>query len=319
MEATGRRLPQTLHSRTPTKVAEWSTFPAQAAALNHSNNRTLDPALYQFRVPLHASNEGSVTSALDINVYYLLNRLSTTTTTATTATATTPATTSTTTPTTTPTATPTTTPTTQQIGPPSDVTKVIGEPDRICYIQSSQLRMVIEVKTHLALSCINLFAKYQNDMIFLASNLSPTNSVWRQVHQIFSYMCHNSLRYGVITTYYTTWFMMWDGRRLLISPPIPFDATGPTVLQCYSYIMSLADQNHTSPPPPPSPSPSPPPESPPGEDNNDDSNDGGYHERKKHTRDPNQQQSEIVTRSKKRKQHDFPQRQLLDLLFLLAS
>ncbi|KAG0038649.1 hypothetical protein BGZ83_003028 [Gryganskiella cystojenkinii] len=197
---------------------------------------------------------------------------------------------------------------TVRIGAYSDIARVTGKPDRICYLRASQeLRMLIEIKTIRALSCNNLVTKYKEDMGLIAEDRAPMNPTWRQVHQIFGYLCHNGLRYGILTTYNDTWFMRRDAGNLWISPSIRHDNTGPTVLQCYKYLMELTEQDYTSPPPPPSPSQSPPPESPPGDDNNNDSNDGSYHEQKKHTRNRDQQHRGIITRSRNKIQQIFRQ------------
>ncbi|KAG0277030.1 hypothetical protein BGZ95_006653 [Linnemannia exigua] len=194
--------------------------------------------------------------------------------------------------------------TTTRIGTYSDIARVLGKPDRICYNRTSQeLRILIEIKTTQALSCNNLVTKYTEDMDLIANDRAPTNPTWRQVHQIFGYLCNNSLRYGILTTYDDTWFMRRDVGKLWISPSIRHDNFGPTLLQCYKYFMELPDQDYTSPPPPPSPSQSPPPESPPG----DGSNDGSYHERKKSSRKRDQQHPGIVTRSRNKIQQIFRQ------------
>ncbi|KAI9241658.1 MAG: kinase-like domain-containing protein [Podila humilis] len=261
-------------SRTPTEIIEWTHFPTEAAELNHSTNRRLRPADYHFNTRLFASNKESVGIALTENVYNFLNRLQTT----------------------------------ARIGMYSDIDKVTGKPDRICYIRTSQeLRMLIEIKTTQALSCNNLVTKYMQDMDLIANDRAPTNPIWRQVHQIFGYLCHNSLRYGILTTYNDTWFMKRDVGTLWISPSIRHDNTGPTLLQCYKYLMELTDQDYISPPPPPSPPQSPPPESPPGDDNSDGSNGGSYHERKKRTRKRDQRHPGIVTRSRNKMQQIFRQ------------
>ncbi|KAI9241668.1 MAG: hypothetical protein BYD32DRAFT_405255 [Podila humilis] len=256
-------------SRTPTEIIEWTKFPTEAAELNHSTNRTLISADYQFNTRLFASNKESVGIALNENVYNFLNRLQTT----------------------------------ARIGMYSDIDKVTGKPDRICYIRTSQdLRMHIEIKTTRALSCNNLVTKYMQDMDLLANNRAPTNPIWRHVHQIFGYLCHNSLRYGILK--HTT---ALDVGTLWISPSIRHDNTGPTLLQCYKYLMELTDLDYTSPPPPLSLPQSPHLESPPGDDNSDGSNDGSYHERKKHTRKRDQQHPGIVTRSRNNIQQIFRQ------------
>ncbi|KAI8600148.1 kinase-like domain-containing protein [Dissophora ornata] len=259
------------YSRTPIEVREWTEFATQAAAQILPTNRTLRSEDYVFRTNLAASNEDSVGSALDTNVYNLLNSLQTT----------------------------------AWIGTRSEIGGVLGEPDRVCYIQLSQeLRIVMEIKTTRALSCNNLVTKYLEDMALIADGYAPANPTWRQVHQVFGYMCHNNLRYGIFTTYDDTWFMTREAGRLWISPSIRHNSTQPSVLKCYRYLMELADQGFTSPSPAPSPRPSPPP-SPPGDDSNDDPKDGSHQGRKKQTRKQDQQRPGIVTRSRNKVQQIF--------------
>ena len=72
------------------------------------------------------------------------------------------------------------------------------------------------------------------------------NSVIRQIRQIFGYLCHNGLRYGVITTYYCSWFLCrsFEGPgSLFISLAISYNSQDPTLLQCFFHLASLARGN----------------------------------------------------------------------------
>ena len=56
--------------------------------------------------------------------------------------------------------------------------------------------------------------------------------------QLNGYMELNSCHYGVLTTYSYTWFVKRSGVKgeLLISPPISYNRTSPTLLECYYYL-----------------------------------------------------------------------------------
>ena len=64
------------------------------------------------------------------------------------------------------------------------------------------------------------------------------------MRQIFGYLSHNELRYGVLTTYDKTWFLYRENREhTWISPPIQHDNLHPTLFQCLYYVVSLARDN----------------------------------------------------------------------------
>jgi hypothetical protein len=90
--------------------------------------------------------------------------------------------------------------------------------------------------------------------IFDAKN--PPVCVVNSIRQIYGYLAHNKRRYGVLSTYSKTWFM-WrpenDPGALLISDVVNVVDTGPTLLRCFAYIMSLARQDFECSFPPPSP------------------------------------------------------------------
>ena len=136
---------------------------------------------------------------------------------------------------------------------------VWGEPDFVLItkeedMMNSVLRLAIEVKTKWVLSSNDLVAQFNREVetqkknrkrkrnsVIYNSNLQ--NSVIRQIRQIFGYLCHNGLRYGVITTYDYSWFLCrsFEGPKLLlISPAISYDSRNPTILQCFFHLASLA-------------------------------------------------------------------------------
>ena len=97
---------------------------------------------------------------------------------------------------------------------------ILGEPD---FIQCSnqELRLAIEVKTKWALSASDLVETYIKNLIDLGKKTTtkPKPSVYFQLSQIFGYLSHNELRYGVLTTYENTWFC--TGKILVTSASHP--------------------------------------------------------------------------------------------------
>ncbi|KAG0364204.1 hypothetical protein BGX24_004743, partial [Mortierella sp. AD032] len=263
----------TTHStfgRTPTEALEWTQFPMQGTSLNHPANRRFRPDDVRFNPHLLLSNEESVSSALNANVYEVLNRLLSV----------------------------------GRIGMHPEA-KVVGRPDRVYYQPPRDARILIQIKTNRALACDDLVAKFREDMDLVARNEAPANPTWHQVHQIFGYLSHNNLRYGVLTTYHQTWFMRRDAGRIRISPTIYHDNITPTLLQCYMYLIELADQDHTTPPAPPSPPPDPDDDDDGDNGGGGDSNDGEYQGQKQHAGKQGQRHSSIITRSKSKIQQIF--------------
>ena len=100
---------------------------------------------------------------------------------------------------------------------------VWGEPDFVLItkeedMMNSVLRLAIEVKTKWVLSSNDLVAQFNREVetqtqiknknkkrkgnsMIRPDNSNSQNTVIRQIRQIFGYLCHNGLRYGVITTY----------------------------------------------------------------------------------------------------------------------
>jgi len=262
-------------SRVPTQVLSWDGFVAQAASRQYPTNQTLSPDQFRFSDDLTISDEESTGIALTFNVYALLNRLRPT----------------------------------DQIGMQSEAT-VIGKPDRVCYRSPNDVRMLIEIKVKWALFSNDLVTKYNEDMSLIGMERSPVNPTWRQVHQIFGYLCHNSLRYGILTTYDQTWFMRRDDERLSISPAIHYADGHPTLLQCHMYFMDLTHQDYTTSSVPPSPPQGPHPGSPPGDGGGGGSNDGAYQQSTRNARAQNRAQNRdtsLFARGKAKLKNTFRQ------------
>lgn len=63
------------------------------------------------------------------------------------------------------------------------------------------------------------------------------------LNQLYRYMKLNGYRYGVLSTYTQTWFVMIEGNNddeILVSPTISFTGTAPTLQQCYLWLIRAA-------------------------------------------------------------------------------
>ena len=120
-----------------------------------------------------------------------------------------------------------------------------GEPDFIQHL-NGELRLAIEVKTKWALAASDLVKAYTQNLIDIHEGKTKLSepAVYHHVCQIFGYLSHNELRYGVLTTYDKTWFLYRENCCLYISPPIQHDDLQPTLFQCLFYLISLARDNH---------------------------------------------------------------------------
>ncbi|POG78632.1 hypothetical protein GLOIN_2v1870431 [Rhizophagus irregularis DAOM 181602=DAOM 197198] len=80
-------------------------------------------------------------------------------------------------------------------------------------------------------------------------------SIFDSINQVYGYMCANSLKYGVLSTYDQTLFLKRevvkvegeDYGRLYISNTIMSASTSPTLLKSVAYIIDLASNDHYSP------------------------------------------------------------------------
>ncbi|GES87501.1 hypothetical protein GLOIN_2v1788144 [Rhizophagus clarus] len=84
---------------------------------------------------------------------------------------------------------------------------------------------------------------------------SKDTSVFDPINQIYGYMCANSLRYGVLSTYDQTWFLKREVYKveeedyglLSISGFIKNTSTDPTLLRSVAYIVNLASNDRYAP------------------------------------------------------------------------
>ncbi|KAF9991340.1 hypothetical protein BGZ79_004650, partial [Entomortierella chlamydospora] len=254
-----------VYARTPTEVQAWTGFAAEAAAMEYSTDRTINANEIRFINEFSLVDENSVCFALEANIYYNLNRVF-------------------------PNA---------KIGRYCE-TNVIGKLDRVYFRSRADIRMIIEIKTIRSLPCNDLATGYNEEMEAFARDEALPDRTRRPLHQIFGYLSHNRLRYGILSTYDQTWFLKREGGSLQISPTIYHNNNYPTLLQCYAYVMHLSDKDPISEAAPPTPSPSPPPEDPSdGNDNNDDPNDSNYHEgRDTAIREMGRRESGFLSKSK---------------------
>ncbi|KAF9090293.1 hypothetical protein BGX27_002296 [Mortierella sp. AM989] len=225
--------------RTPTEVVGWDDFLDMVNDYTPSNTPMYEREDFRFDEDCLVSDEETLYSALDRNIYNTLKRIAAPD---------------------------------GHFGGHSAVS-MIGSPDRIFYLDPELLRLAIEVKTMHVLSTDDVVQKYNSDIVDLEEDFTSPQSTIYQVQQIFGYLSWNELQYGVLTTYEQTWFLQRDGKKLYVSPAINYDNEDPTLFQCYACIMRLARQDHVNEPASPSPPPGPPPDSPP---HDDDSGDGDY-------------------------------------------
>lgn len=148
--------------------------------------------------------------------------------------------------------------------------RVQGKPDFIL-IDNNRLIPAIEAKTKRVLSVDDIVETYQENLKDLAEHRASPVFVIDPIKQIYGYMGHNKLQYGVFSTYERIWFLRRpqdNPGKLFISEAVMNTATNPTLLQCLVYIMSLARHNPNSSSPA---SPSPPADDyePPDEKNDD--------------------------------------------------
>ena len=217
------------HGRTPHSVRRWDNF------LRNANGMAMDSTSRQFDRPTfkypEASEERNVQVALEINVFDVLS--------ATIGDRQQPK---------------------EKIRNASALISIKGIPDFVL-LAGDKLLFPIEVKTKWILPDDNIVG------IFNAKDTPAF--VIDSIRQIFGYMAQNKCRYGVLSTYDKTWFLLRPEDTpgaLFISDVVKDENTSPTLLQCFAHIMSLARQDPDCPSPPPSPprtlgdSPEPPEE-----------------------------------------------------------
>ena len=56
------------------------------------------------------------------------------------------------------------------------------------------------------------------------------------IQQVMGYMCHNRIKYAMLSSFDSTWFMYREGLYLFTSPRIPYDSVEPTLFRCIGYF-----------------------------------------------------------------------------------
>jgi hypothetical protein len=109
-----------------------------------------------------------------------------------------------------------------------------GIPDFNCHLVDS-LILVIEAKRKHVLKDIDgqTFPEF-----YQASEKAKM-----VVQQIYNYMGANELRYGVLTTYDSHWFLRREHTELWISKTLPLQSESPPVLKAYAYLTRQAKEN----------------------------------------------------------------------------
>ena len=83
----------------------------------------------------------------------------------------------------------------------------------------------------------------ENDNMFLGSK--GRKSIYPEITQVYGYLSDNSLKYGILTNYTSTWFMCRPSiGTLMISPEIRCNKKSPTLLRCFIYFLSLLEKGH---------------------------------------------------------------------------
>ncbi|GJJ78400.1 hypothetical protein EMPS_10759 [Entomortierella parvispora] len=202
------------YRRTPALVTTWTDFQSAAASKKYSTEQKFNRNLFEFNtLPSAVVDEASLTTELYTNVFKVLNGLV----------------------------------------PPGSLfihrpgaANVVGQPDLIYRVPPYKAMILIEVKTKWVMECDDLAQKYNDDRKLIANGSKPENSVILPLEQIYGYLVHNRLKYGVLTTYEQTYFLKREGNTLLVSPTIYHTDRFPTALQCYKHIVDLVNEDHSS-------------------------------------------------------------------------
>ncbi|CAB5388973.1 unnamed protein product [Rhizophagus irregularis] len=137
---------------------------------------------------------------------------------------------------------------------------IVGQPDFIIVNSNMVLLMIWECKTKWVLKVLpheDIIALYVQEKEtkegpYVYSNNS---SIFGSINQVYGYMCANSLKYGVLSTYDQTWFLKReavkvegeDHGRLYVSNTVTSTSTSPTLLKSVAYMIDLASNDHYAP------------------------------------------------------------------------
>lgn len=126
---------------------------------------------------------------------------------------------------------------------PAGDTQVLFNPDIVWKIGAelnSNLGLVIEVKPWWSFDCIDdIVEQYHEDI----GKEAKDTKVVKALQQLYGYMSYNYMRYGILTTYKSTYFLRRKGNSTLaISKPIPLNSGNLTILQYWLFVLCKSHQ-----------------------------------------------------------------------------
>ncbi|KAI9002821.1 hypothetical protein BC832DRAFT_108620 [Gaertneriomyces semiglobifer] len=136
--------------------------------------------------------------------------------------------------------------------------EIVADPDFIYVsVPSTKAKIVGEVKTPWAFDVVDILQEWTlngNDV---------KSKVFRAISQLYGYMTFNQLRYGILTTYNSTWVFRRSssaqGGVLEVSERFtPVSQNGRPLLEALFTVITLAEENWFYASPTHSPAPSPP-------------------------------------------------------------
>lgn len=192
--------------RWPNDVVHWESFSEDIInhRLHYEDQRMEDNFTFSTDLPL--SDESSVTTALDVNVYHILRRL----------------------------------PIGARLGTSWSIATE-GEPDRIFYKTHTTRTRQHEKETIIA---IEIKTRWVLDNPGnLIETFRRKGAAFKPFLQLFQYLA--KVKYGVLTTYCKTWFVKVETttqqhKTMYISPALEHTTTNPSILRCYAAIIDLA-------------------------------------------------------------------------------
>ena len=126
---------------------------------------------------------------------------------------------------------------------PAGDNQVLFNPDIVWKIGAelnSNLGLVIEVKPWWSFDCIDdIVEQYHEDV----EKEAKDTKVVKALQQLYGYMSYNYLRYGILTTYKSTYFLRRMGNSTLsISKPIPLNGRKLSILQYWLFVLCKSQQ-----------------------------------------------------------------------------
>uniref|UniRef100_U9SQK0 Uncharacterized protein n=1 Tax=Rhizophagus irregularis (strain DAOM 181602 / DAOM 197198 / MUCL 43194) TaxID=747089 RepID=U9SQK0_RHIID len=127
---------------------------------------------------------------------------------------------------------------------------IVGQPDFIIVNSNMVLLMIWECKTKWVLKVLpheDIIALYVQEKEtkegpYVRSN--NDSSIFGSINQVYSYICANSLKYSVLSTYDQTWFLKREAVKV---EGEDHTSTSPTLLKSVAYMIDLASNDHYAP------------------------------------------------------------------------